>query len=134
MRKNWRGILILLIGIIGLTVGIYYFVQYSRIKDNPDMIQKEEVQRLVSVVGKLIELPEEETPVVATIMDREKLADQDFFKNAQNGDKLLAYTKSMKAILYRPSAKKIINVAPIIINNQEGATDLSESVKEATDE
>lgn len=73
-----------------------------------------EVPSLVSKIGKLIELPQEQ-PTVATVTDVEKLRDQPFFANAQNGDKVLIFTNAKKAILYRPSANLIIDVAPVNI-------------------
>ena len=61
-------------------------------------------------------LPTGESPNVATIIDKDKLKDQAFFNNAENGDKVLIYTKAQKAIIYRPSTNKIINVGPITLN------------------
>ncbi len=63
-----------------------------------------------------MELPQGETPTIATVSDKEKLKDQPFFKATENGDVLLAYTKAMQAILDRPNTNKIINVAPINLN------------------
>lgn len=75
-----------------------------------------EVDRLVSEVGSLIALPSDEKPTVATITDIEKLKDQPFFKNAKNEDKVLIYTNAKKAILYRASEKRIIEVGAVNIN------------------
>ena len=75
-----------------------------------------EVDALVAEVGKLIVLPSDERPTVATITDVEKVKDQAFFKNAQNGDKVLIYTNARKAILYRESEKKVIEVGAVNIN------------------
>lgn len=79
-----------------------------------------EVDALVTEVGKLITLPSDEKPTVATITDVEKLKDQPFFVNAQNGDKVLIYTNAKKAILYRSEEKKIIEVGAVNINQQAG--------------
>ena len=79
---------------------------------------QEDVQKLVAEVGKLIQLPTDETPTVATITDIEKVKEQAFFKNAQNGDKVLIYTNAKKAILYRPSEKKVVEVGAVNINQQ----------------
>lgn len=70
---------------------------------------------IVSEIGKLIELPKEENPTIATITDITKLKDQAFFQNAKNGDKVLIYANFGKAILYSPNLRKIIEVAPINI-------------------
>lgn len=75
---------------------------------------KQEVDVLLTEVKKLIVLPDEQ-PTVATVSDVDKLRDQPFFASAQNGDKVLIFTNAKKAILYRPSAHLIIDVAPVNI-------------------
>ncbi|MBP9669332.1 MAG: hypothetical protein KBE09_03515 [Candidatus Pacebacteria bacterium] len=72
-----------------------------------------QVDDLVAEVGRLIVLPENEVPTVATVTEPEKLKDQLFFANAKMGDKVLLYTEAKKAYLYDPVAKKLIEVAPI---------------------
>lgn len=79
----------------------------------------DEAKQLSEEVGKLIELPSDEVPTIATVVDVEKVKSQPFFANAQNGDKVLLYSKTSKAILYRPSAKRIIEVAPINLGTSE---------------
>jgi hypothetical protein len=80
-----------------------------------------ESQDLVAKVGAIIELPSGETPTIATVTDISKVKDQAFFTNAQNGDKLLIYPQAKKAILYRPSTNKVINVAPLVIGPTQPA-------------
>lgn len=77
-----------------------------------------EVDTLLMEVGKLIALPSDEKPTIATVSDVEKVKEQAFFKNAQNGDKVLIYTNAKKAILYRPSEKKVVEVGSVNINQQ----------------
>lgn len=110
-------VIIIVIALLGVGSAIYFYNQYSALKANPNLEAQKETQALVSKVGGLMQLPADETPTVATVSDANKLKDQTFFKDAKNGDKLLAYTKAMEAILYRPSINKIIAVAPIVINN-----------------
>ena len=82
---------------------------------------KDQDVKIISQVGKLIVLPDNEQPTVATVQDLSKLHDQPFFANARVGDKVLIYNISQKAILYRPSENKIIELAPIN-TNQNTAT------------
>ena len=63
-------------------------------------------------VKKLMLVPDEE-PAIAIVKDLIPLRDQLFFKNAQVGDFVLMFTKAAKAILYRPSEDRVIEVAPI---------------------
>lgn len=113
------------LALIGLATGGYFFFQYQKtnkelqnIKTDPSILQKaaqEDIKKLVAEVGKLIVLPEGEDPTVATVTDIEKLKNEVFFQKAKNGDKVLIYTQAKKAILFRESQKKIIEVAPINI-------------------
>lgn len=80
-----------------------------------------EVDALVGEVGKLLALPSDEKPTVATITDVEKIKEQAFFKSAANGDKVLIYTNARRAILYRPTEKRIIEVGAVNINQASPA-------------
>ncbi len=69
---------------------------------------------LLEKLAKLVVLPEGESPSVATVSDVSKLQDQIFFKNAQNGDSIVAFPNAQIAILYRQSANKVVWMGPII--------------------
>lgn len=107
---------LIVIAILGAGGSYYFYQKYNTLKANPNLEVQKETQTFVTAVGKLMELPKDETPTIATISDKEKLKDQPFFKAVENGDILLAYTKAQKAILYRPITNKIIEVAPINLN------------------
>lgn len=110
--------------VVLLIAGILIY-QYQ--KNNASQpTSQDETNRLVEEVGKLIELPQDEQPTVATITDITKLASQPFFQNAKNGDKVLIYSNAKKAILYDPLAKKVIDVAPINVGT--GSAQLNNSV------
>jgi hypothetical protein len=126
MRRavKWIG-LILLIGIAGAGgyVGYHYYQKYQLVTHNPDIITKEETAWLVEQVSKLMDLPTDETPTIATVLDKDKLKDQQFFNRAENGDKVLVYMKAKKAILFRPNTDKIIEVGPVSMDqNQTGVS------------
>ena len=50
--------------------------------------------------------------------DPKILKDKSFFTLAEIGDKVLIYTKFGKAILYRPSINKIVEVVSVGIDNK----------------
>lgn len=91
------------------------FLLYTKIKNTnaiPDD-PKGDSQKTIKSVSKIFELPEGETPTVATIMSMEELKYQPFFARAKIGDKVLIYQKSLKVILWRPSTGKIIEISTL---------------------
>src|SRR3989338_3919579 len=96
----------------------YFYNQASGLKKDPNKTAREETDKLVAQVGKLIVLPEGEVPTIATVSDPDKLKDQPFFARAKTGRKVLIYTNARKALLYDPENHKIIEVAPINIGDK----------------
>lgn len=116
IKTSSKKLYYLIIGIVILAVLInvvYFLNQFRKVQKTSSTPAKaaEDVKTLTAKVGQLIELPKSEEPSIAIVSNKEKLKDQPFFANAQNGDKVLIYTKSKKAILYRPSINKIIEVS-----------------------
>lgn len=99
-------------------VGFWQYKKYS----SPQMQNERDVQETITKIGKLFALPEDEAPTLATVTDKEKIKDQPFFLRAENGDKVLFYTRFGRAILYRPSEDKIIDVTVIKTVNPNSAT------------
>jgi hypothetical protein len=99
-------------------VGFFVFSRYQQSQKQSALTGQQAVagaqsEDLVTKVGKLIDLPKDETPQIATVSDVAKLQGQPFFQNAKNGDKVLIYNNNKKVILYDPNADKVINVAPL---------------------
>ncbi len=120
--------LVTLLVIVAAVPSVYFYRQYqnaNRKLANPTEYAQEEVRLIREKVGKLIELPPDEQPTIATVTDAARLAEQPFFANAQNGDKVLIFTNAKKAILYRPTANKIIEVAPVNIGPNQATPSAS---------
>jgi hypothetical protein len=113
--------------IFGLLIfGGFYYRQYQNLKSNPPSQQdldNKERDRYIKEIGKLYNLPKDETPTLARVKDKDQLKNQPFFEKAENGDITLIYTNAKLAVLYRPSTKQIINVQTI------STTDNKTSVK-----
>jgi hypothetical protein len=91
---------------------IFFYSKYRMALKNTIAEPKSETQIISEKIGQIFDLPQEE-PTLATITDTEKLKGQAFFQNAQNGDKVLLYSKAQKAILWRPTVSKIIEVSSL---------------------
>jgi hypothetical protein len=113
---NRSKVILLIVAVVFLVLAIaagFFFWKWIQVKDNPDAVAEETSKRVTLEVGKIYELPGDEEPTVAKVQDKEKLKEQVFFENAQNGDYILIYSKKKLALLYREENKKLINVGPI---------------------
>lgn len=102
------------IGILAVSL-ISNIVLYRKLHalQNPGEVVAIETKQIVADISKFIVLPAHETPTLATVSDPAKLRDQKFFANAETGDKVLLYQASQKAILWRPSTKKVIEISSL---------------------
>ncbi len=105
--------LITILIVIGIAGAVYWFSFLDNAKPSGAQLSSEEIKSLVKEVGDKVVLPKDETPTIATVTDVSKLDSQPFFKNAENGDKVIIYGSTREAILYRPSLHKIITMAPV---------------------
>jgi hypothetical protein len=99
-----------------------FFWHSSRKADVPDTSPTEELSRadqVIQKVSKLYLVPTNETPTVAELQDVTKLADQAFYKKANNGDYLLVYKEAALALIYRPSLAKLVNAGSISLDDQQ---------------
>lgn len=118
--KAGIGFLIVL-ALVVTAAGAYQYYSFQK-KVKAQVTLPSEPKALIAQVGKLIELPINEEPTIATVSDVNKLKDQPFFVHAQNGDKVLIYQKAKKAILFRPATEKIIDVGPVNIDPSQQAS------------
>lgn len=105
-RRIWALVLVSIVLAVG--GGVAWYIHHQSSGDVTD------VQTVQRQVGKHYVLPTDETPVLATVTDKAQLQ-TDFLKKAQNGDKVLIYQKAQRAIIYRPSLDRIIDVGPVTI-------------------
>jgi len=131
-KKALRLIVIFIVLVLAVLSSYYFYNKYQKTQallQNPNQASTTEAQVLVNNIGKLIELPANENPTIATVSDKTKLQDQPFFARAENGDKVLIFSGAKKAILYRPSTNKIIEVSVlnIEVNKQPAVSSSSAS-------
>lgn len=96
--------------------------ELETLKQDPQKIAKEETDRVAALVGKLAILPTDEEPVLATVTDKEQLKDQPVFAKAENGDKILIYSKAQKAYIYNPTKNILVDVVSVNIGNTTAIT------------
>lgn len=127
-RNRWLWLAAIAAGLLAVIVGFLFIrsqlqlrelqkdlrAQAEQRQNDPAVQRAAEARQLIDQVRKLIILPDDEEPTIATVNDLSKLQGQPFFAKAQIGDKVLIYNKARKAILFRPSENKIIELAPLV--------------------
>lgn len=88
------------------------------LSENTQEKDKKDLESTIELVSKLMLLPEDEVPRLATITDADLRNGDLFYKNAQNGDKILIYTNAKKAVLYRPATNKIIEIGTVNLKEE----------------
>jgi hypothetical protein len=85
-------------------------VQLGNVGDQQQ--NREMAKKIVDEVRKLIQIPADTEPTVATIVDVAKLRQQNpFYNKAENGDYLIV--TPTRAILYSQKLKVILDVVPV---------------------
>lgn len=100
----------LMAAVAGLGISIGRYNALARVIDDPELLTREQTRRVLTEIGKHMELPSSEEPSIATVNDVSQLGNQAFFEKAEKGHKVVIYKDAKKAILYDPEGKKIINV------------------------
>lgn len=120
--KIIKNLLIAAVAVTMVALGgsTYYF--YHQYKKTTAV----EAEDIAGKIGKFMELPSEPA-TLATVTDKDKVREQAFFAHSENGDKVLIYTQTKKAILYRPSTNKIIEVMYLSAGNQPPANTLGQN-------
>jgi hypothetical protein len=131
--KVW---LLVLTSLLALVLAGTYYGKWQRARQDPQKFLEEqarqEIEAVVTRVSKLLILPQDETPTVLTIENREDLdKSQEFLSLAENGDKLLLYQGAKKAILYRPKTNQVVSVAPINNETPEQGVEAEEEASPA---
>lgn len=114
-----------LLALVG-TVSYYYYLHKNPLPQDPTIIYAKKVKAMTDQVSKYTALPTDEEPVIATISDKKVLPNEQFFKNAEDGDKILLYKKHKEAILFRPSTEKVITIAALDFRDVTPTPALSE--------
>lgn len=113
---------LLIVGLVA--VSLFLLLQYRTAQaklQSTGAASAQQVDTLIAKVSKLVIVPQNEKPTVATVLHADKLRSQSFFVNAQDGDKVLVYSKEKEAILYRPKTNQIVTIAPVSVTPTAGS-------------
>ena len=101
--------------VVAFVPALYFYREYTNTKKSLETAKSEMAKTgnaFITDLRTVMLLPDEE-PTIATVDDVEKVKMNAFFTNAETGDKVVIFKSMKKAILYRPSIKKIIDMAPV---------------------
>jgi len=114
MGMGVKGIAMLIVAVGALGFGGTYFLGGA---ESPAEANAAELASVMEDVNNLMLLPEGELPIMATVTNAADLKkEQLFYANVLDGDKVLIYVQNQKAIIYSPSRDVIVNVGPVVPN------------------
>lgn len=113
-RAKLPGVFWFLVFVTLLALGTagHFYMKYQQ-SEQTSLTPALEMQKIIGIIDRSIALPQDETPVLATVSDISRLAGKKFFEKAENGDKILVYTEAAMAYLYRPAIQKVINISQL---------------------
>jgi len=126
-------LVLLFVGATGYLGLDYYKTQreLSEFQGSEEAVAIKEKNDLLKKVGNIALIPQDEDATIATVTDAFRLRGQKFFSQAENDDKVIIFSKAQRAILYRPSIDKIIELTSISINDMEGTISRTEPTQNA---
>ncbi len=112
-RRRLPILIIVLALLLLATAGacLFFYLKYQEASKNPQADQ----QKVLQSIGTVLQLPGEQ-PTSFTISDKTKLTNQILADRVENGDTLFVYANAKKLVVYRPSAKKVVDMLSIEAN------------------
>jgi hypothetical protein len=111
--KKLLSILVTIVVIAALAFGAYSYYRLSHVKSDTEISTKVGVDDLITRLSQLYLVPNGEVPTIATVTDPEKIKEKAMFISVEVGDKVFLFTNAGKAVLYRPSLDKIVDIVSI---------------------
>lgn len=108
---------LLLVGVLLLIMTTLWWNQAHRIAIDPA-----DTEALIAHLKHVILLPDER-PVTATINNASQVkSEQAFYRDVQDGDMLIIFPTTARALIYRPSTDMIINAGPFVMQGRDTVT------------
>ncbi len=119
---SMQSILMLVVAVVAIGAAVFFWNEARQANSSTDEAvaarNAEESAEVIANLDAVLLTESESDPTVARVEDPQLLRDAnpDFYKNVEQGDHLILYPQ--RAIIFRNSEKRIINIAPIIDTSQ----------------
>ena len=113
---RWLVIVAIIVLVVVAMAAIFFAGQFFATQSNSKTADDATRERILSKVENLYMLPEG-TPTVALVQNKDQLSGQTFYDKVENGDYLVIYDQAKLALVYRETANKLVNVAPIALGD-----------------
>lgn len=125
MKKRKFGAVSVVITLIVLAVAIFLGISlFSNGSNGDEPPTEKEIARVLEAASAHMDIPEGE-PIVGRIKNAKALiAEQAFYQGAKDGDYLIIFPSSAKAVIYSLNDDILVNVGPIIFQREGEATEL----------
>ena len=114
IKKRTISKIIFSIIIIAIIIfGLFLFNKINKVKTFSLDVGNITEKNLIEKVSELYLFPTNEVPKIATVSDPKLLNNESLSRLAEKDDKLFIFVKNQKAVLYRPSVNKIIDIVSV---------------------
>ncbi len=136
-KQLWLWVVAFLVLFGSIFAAVYFWNDAQEARDQTsESLNEKNQEETDSVIGSLKNIIQlgDESPTLARVDDPEKLkqSNPDFYANVEVGDYLVLYPQ--RAIVYRASENKIINIAPILSPDQLQQTQEEQSTQPEVEE
>ena len=121
-------LILLVLVVVAGGLGYAYYEAQKEIEtlSNPAVRNEEEIEEVIEQLSRHMVLPAE-NPQIATVVDAESLRqEQEFYADVENGDKIIVFLESRRAVAFSPDRDIIVNVGSLLF--EEPVEEASEEV------
>lgn len=112
LKQGWRVAIgaIVVVLLVGLASAVYMLTRESEASTPV-------ATGVLESVSRHFLLPADEEPAILTVVNKDRVSSAFLKGKVEDGDKVLIYQKSQKAIIYRPSLDRVIDAGPAIVDD-----------------
>lgn len=87
---------------------VYFYRNSKAVGDDASVMHAEIIDKISSVLV----LPDE-APTVITVVDRQRLSNQQLAQRVHNGDVVFIFSDANKLVIYRPDIEKVVDILSV---------------------
>lgn len=119
--KLRKGIFFACVVCLCVLIGFVIILLKNRNTSTDTLIQssQEDMEHWTLELSDIMIIPDEKPTIFVLSQVDSLVKDEPFFINAQDGDILFIFPQTLKAVIYSPERKRVVNVGPVMNSQQQ---------------